>query len=117
MKFKVVITYDSEYDGYVVDVPELTGCMSQGKTIDEASVKKVLEAAGVKADDGRIKALVAALEGVNIEEAIKTAAVAAAPAAPAAAPEAKGEAKKEAKPKEEKPSQEEAAAGLGALFG
>jgi len=36
MRFKVVITYDSEYDGYVVDVPELIGCMSQGKTIDEA---------------------------------------------------------------------------------
>jgi len=36
MKFKVVITYDSEYDGYVIDVPELLGCMSQGKTIDEA---------------------------------------------------------------------------------
>jgi len=28
--------YDSEYGGYVVDVPELVGCMSQGKTIDEA---------------------------------------------------------------------------------
>lgn len=36
MKFKVVITYDSEYGGYVVDVPELVGCMSQGKTMDEA---------------------------------------------------------------------------------
>ncbi len=36
MRFKVVITYDSEYDGYVVDVPELVGCMSQGRTIDEA---------------------------------------------------------------------------------
>jgi len=36
MKFKVIITYDSEYKGYVVDVPELIGCMSQGKTIDEA---------------------------------------------------------------------------------
>ena len=36
MKFKVVITHDIEYDGYVVDVPELVGCMSQGKTIDEA---------------------------------------------------------------------------------
>ena len=36
MKFKVVITYDSDYDGYVVDVPELFGCMSQGKTMDEA---------------------------------------------------------------------------------
>jgi len=36
MKYKVVVMYDSEYKGYVVDVPELTGCMSQGKTIDEA---------------------------------------------------------------------------------
>jgi len=36
MRFKVIITYDPEYKGYVVDVPELVGCMSQGKTIDEA---------------------------------------------------------------------------------
>lgn len=36
MKFKILITYDTEYDGYVIDVPELIGCMSQGKTIDEA---------------------------------------------------------------------------------
>ncbi len=36
MKFKVVITYDPEYKGYVVDVPELVGCMSQGKSLDEA---------------------------------------------------------------------------------
>lgn len=36
MKFKVIIAYDPEYNGYVVDVPELVGCMSQGKTIDEA---------------------------------------------------------------------------------
>ena len=36
MKYKVLIMYDREYKGYVVDVPELNGCMSQGKTIDEA---------------------------------------------------------------------------------
>jgi len=36
MRFRVVITYDPEYRGYVVDVPELVGCMSQGKTLDEA---------------------------------------------------------------------------------
>jgi predicted RNase H-like HicB family nuclease len=36
MKYKVIITYDKEYSGYVVDVPELIGCMSQGKTLDEA---------------------------------------------------------------------------------
>lgn len=38
MRLKVVITYDPEYKGYVVDVPELVGCMSQGKTIDEALI-------------------------------------------------------------------------------
>lgn len=38
MRFKVVITYDSEYKGYVIDVPELVGCMSQGKTVDEALI-------------------------------------------------------------------------------
>jgi len=36
MTYKVVITYDNEYGGYIVDVPELNGCMSEGKTLDEA---------------------------------------------------------------------------------
>lgn len=36
MNYKIIIMYDSEYKGYVIDVPELPGCMSQGKTIDEA---------------------------------------------------------------------------------
>ena len=43
MKYKVVIMYDKEYQGYVVDVPELVGCMSQGKTMDEA-LKNVKDA-------------------------------------------------------------------------
>ncbi|MBW3018616.1 50S ribosomal protein P1 [Candidatus Woesearchaeota archaeon] len=85
-----------------------------GKKVDEATVKKVLEAAGVTPDEAKIKALVASLEGVDIEEAIKKAASAPAAAAPAAAP-AKEEKKKPAE--EEKKSEEEAAAGLGALFG
>ena len=94
---------------------------SAGQKITEEHVKKVLTAAGVKPDEGRIKALVASLDGVNIDEAIKTAAVpvAAAPAAPAGAKtEEKKEEKKEKKEKEkEEVSQEEAAAGLSALFG
>lgn len=36
MNYKVLITYDKEYQGYVVEVPQLNGCMSQGKTFDEA---------------------------------------------------------------------------------
>jgi large subunit ribosomal protein L12 len=91
---------------------------SAGQKITEEHVKKVLTAAGVKADEARIKALVASLEGVNIDEAIKSAA-----AIPVAAPaHAAGDApadKKDGKKKEEKKeevSQEEAAAGLSALF-
>ena len=45
-----------------------------GKKIDENGVKAVLTAAGVAADESRIKALIAALDGVNIEEAISKAA-------------------------------------------
>ena len=37
MKFQVIFTFDEEYQGYVADVPELPGCMSQGKTIEEAT--------------------------------------------------------------------------------
>jgi len=96
---------------------------SAGKKITEENIKKVLTAAGVKADDGRIKALTASLEGVDIDKAIESAAVpvAAAPSAQAPAsaegkPEEKKE-EKEKKKKEEEVSEEEAAAGLGALFG
>jgi large subunit ribosomal protein L12 len=87
-----------------------------GHKVDEASVKKVLTAAGVAPDEARVKALVASLEGVNIDEAIEKAAVATVAAAPIAsvAQEAKKEAKKEEAPKV---SEEQAAAGLGALFG
>jgi large subunit ribosomal protein L12 len=99
---------------------------SAGKKITEENVKKVLTAAGVKADDAKIKALTASLEGVDIDEAVKTAAVpvVAAPAATAPSGEAPAEGKpdgkkEEKKKKEEKEevSEEEAAAGLGALFG
>src|SRR3972149_1442567 len=89
-----------------------------GKPVNEESLKKVLTAAGVKVDDTRVRPLTAALEGVNIDEALKSA-VAMPAAAHAAAPaaERKDEKKKEEKKEEEKVSEEEAAAGLGALFG
>jgi large subunit ribosomal protein L12 len=90
-----------------------------GKEITEDSVKAVLSAAGVTVDEARAKALVAALQGVDIEEAIKKAAV----AAPVVAPVASGDApaaeekKEEKNEEEEKKADEAAAAGLGALFG
>ena len=93
-----------------------------GQKVDEGNVKKVLDAASVKVDEARVKALVSALEGVNIDEAIEKAAVpvAVAPAAPVAEAPAEGEKKAEdpkKKAAEEKKSEEQAAAGLGSLFG
>ena len=34
--FPVFLEYDLEYSGFVVDCPTLPGCMSQGKTKEEA---------------------------------------------------------------------------------
>ena len=36
MKFQVIFVFDAEYQGYVAEVSELPGCVSQGKTLDEA---------------------------------------------------------------------------------
>ena len=87
---------------------------SAGKYISEDAVTTTLTAAGVKADSNRVKALVAALADVDIEEALK-APVFAAGAAPAAAPAAVEEAPEEVK--EEEPEEEDDLQGLGALFG
>lgn len=84
-----------------------------GKKVDEASIKKVLEAAEVKVDDGKLKALIASLDGINIEEVIKEASVPVAAPVSAAAPAEE----KKAEKKEEKKDEGQAAAGLGALFG
>jgi large subunit ribosomal protein L12 len=93
-----------------------------GKPIDEKGISGILTAAGAEQDATRVKALVASLQGVDIKSVIEkaeTMAVAAPAAAPAAA-HGGGEkdAKKEEK-KDEKPavSEEEASAGLSALFG
>ncbi len=87
------------------------------QAISEESVKKVLAASGATVDDMRVKALVAALSGVNIDEAIAQAAVTAAAAAPAAAAGAKEEKKPAADEKSEADREAEAASGLASLFG
>jgi large subunit ribosomal protein L12 len=86
--------------------------------IDEANIKKVLAASGVEVDEARTKALVAALSEINIDEAIKSAAIPMA-AAPVAAATPAAEAKKDEKKEEKKEvaSEEETAEGLGSLFG
>lgn len=85
------------------------------KDINEENVKSIIEAAGIEANDARIKAVIAALEDVDIEEAMEATAMAAAPVA--AAPAATEEVVEEVVEEEEDDSEEDAAAGLGALFG
>ncbi len=93
---------------------------SAGKKVSEDAVTKVLKAADISVEATRVKALTAALEGVNIDEAIATAIAAPAAAAPQpahAAGPSKAEDKKKEEDKEPEVSEDEAAAGLGALFG
>jgi large subunit ribosomal protein L12 len=96
--------------------------------INEDNITAVLDAASVDVEESRVKALVAALEDVDIEEAVETAA-----AAPAAAAGASGGAAEAEEPEEEEAEEEadEAEAedeedeedeeasgeGLGELFG
>lgn len=92
-----------------------------GKEINEEAVTSVLKAAGITVDAVQVKALVASLSEVDIEEAIKTAPtmMAAAPAtvAPPVAEEKPKEEDKKKKEEEEKAKEDAALEGLGALFG
>ncbi len=93
---------------------------SAKKDVSEKSIEGVLKAAGVEPDTGRVKALVASLKEVNIDEAIKAASIApVAVAVPSThAGSASGGAAKEEKPEQDQAKSEEAAAeGLSALFG
>ena len=80
--------------------------------IDESNLTKVLQAAGITPDSVKVKAVVAALENVNIDEAISKAAM------PSAAPvEAKAEKKEEKKEEDMEKKAEQAVEGLAGLFG
>jgi len=93
-----------------------------GKEINEQNLTQVLTAAGINADTVRVKALIATLAEVKIDEAIKSAstmmaAPAAAPAAAAPATQAKPKEDEKKKKEDEKAKEEAALEGLGALFG
>ncbi len=94
---------------------------SAGKKVTDEAITAVVNAAGIEVDAVRAKALVSALEGVNIDEAISKAAFAApaqaAPAAAAAPAQVAEAPKKEEKPKEKEKAEESGMEGLGALFG
>jgi len=85
---------------------------SAKQKVDEGNVTKVLQAAGITPDEIKVKAIVAALENVNIDEAISKAAM------PTAAPaEAKAEKKEEKKEEDIEKKAEQAVEGLAGLFG
>jgi len=99
-----------------------------GEEINEDNITGVLEAAGVDVEESRVKALVAALEDVDIEEAIETAAAAPAAGAAAGGSADAGDADEaeeadeadeaeEADDEEEEDDDEDGGEGLGELFG
>lgn len=81
------------------------------KEINEENIKKILNSVEISVDEAKIKVLLDALKGVNIDEAIKQATTLQLASTETAQP------KEEKKEKEEKKAEEEAVAGLSALFG
>ena len=79
-----------------------------GKEVNEASLKKVVEATGAPADETKVKSVVVSLNGVDIDKELESATLMA--SAPAATEEKHEEKKEEVRP-------EEAAEGLASLFG
>lgn len=92
---------------------------SSGKDVSEEGIRKILGAADISPDEVRIKALVSALEGVDVDKVLSQATTVQVAAPAAVAPEkAAHEAKKEVKEeKEEAEAEESGIEGLGALFG
>ncbi len=89
------------------------------KDINEDNITNLVKASGVEVNAAQVKALVASLADVNIDEAIKAAPVAVA-AASAPAEAAGGDSKKEDKKEKaaaDGKSEEQAMEGLSALFG
>jgi large subunit ribosomal protein L12 len=85
--------------------------------VTEDNVKNVIKATGASPDEVKVKALVAALSDVNIDEALKAAPVTV--SAPASTPPAPAPASAAESPaaKEEEKKEEEALEGLSSLFG
>lgn len=90
---------------------------SAKKEINENNLKKIVKAIEENVDEAQIKALVAALEGVNIDEAIKSASIPVSAPMPVVQPSKEKEETKEKKEEEVEKKAEEAVAALSSLFG
>lgn len=89
-----------------------------GKEVNEENLQSIVDAADLDVDDTEIKSLVAALEDVDIEDAMETAvASGAAPSGGAAeADSGDEEAEEEAEEEEEEEEEDDGAEGLGDMF-
>ncbi len=87
------------------------------KEVNEANLSSVVKASGADVNEAQVKALVAALADVNIDDAVKAAPVAVAAATAPAADAPAGGGAKEEKKKEEPKNEEAAMEGLSSLFG
>ena len=87
------------------------------KEITEENLQDIVDAAGLDVEDSEVAALVAALEDVDIQEAMETAVAGGAAPAPAA-DDSEEEAEEEAEEEEEEDEadEDEAAEGLGNMF-
>jgi large subunit ribosomal protein L12 len=86
--------------------------------ITEDNIKNVIKSTGVTPNEVMVKALVAAIGEVNIDEALKAAPVALSGSKAAVEPSTAGPAQEPSEaPKEEEKKEEEALEGLSALFG
>ena len=113
LRAELVITMEYVYAALILHEAD--------QEIEEESVTDVLEAAGTDVEESRVKALVAALEDVDIDEAVAEAFVGAPAPAEPAAEEAEAPAEEAEEPEaEEEPEEEEedtSGEGLGELFG
>ena len=88
-----------------------------GNEVNEDNLQDIVDAAGLDVEDSEIAALVAALEDVDIQEAMETAVAAGGAAAPAEDSSDESEEEEEEEEEEEDDSsEEEAAEGLGNMF-
>lgn len=99
---------------------------SAGKDVSEDNVRNIVDAADIEVEDAEIKALISALDGVDIDDAVQQSVNVGAPAAAQQQAEAQdadeedeaAEDEDDEAPEDEEPAadEEEAAEGLGSLF-
>ncbi|EGQ43858.1 MAG: LSU ribosomal protein L12AE [Candidatus Nanosalina sp. J07AB43] len=89
-----------------------------GKEVNEENLQEIVDAADLDVEDSEVSALVAALEDVDIEEAMETAVAGGAAPAGGSSEDTvdEEEAEEEEEEEEDEADEEEAAEGLGNMF-